>query len=39
MVQITVCGGCKFKGSETNVIEGFVINGKGLISVLNKLMD
>ena len=39
MVQVTVCGGSEFQGSEADVVEGFVINGEGLVGVLNKLMD
>ena len=39
MVQVTVCGGSEFQGSEADVVEGFVIDGEGLVGVLNKLMD
>ena len=39
MVQVTVCGGGEFQGSEADIVKGLVVNGEGLVSVLNKLMD
>jgi hypothetical protein len=39
MVEISVCWGSKFEGSEADVIKGFVIDNLDLIGVLNELMD
>jgi len=39
MVQVTVCGGGQLEGPEADVVEGLVINGEGLIGVLDELMD
>jgi hypothetical protein len=39
MVQITVGGGGELKGSEANIVEGFVINNLDDIGVFNELMD
>ena len=39
MVKITVSWGGELKGSEADIIKGFVINAHNLIGVLNKLMD
>ena len=39
VVKITVGGGGQFKGSEANIIEGFVIDDHALIGVLDQLMD
>jgi hypothetical protein len=39
VVKITVGGGGKLKGSEADIVEGFVINDLDLISVLDQLMD
>jgi len=39
MVQVTVCWGGEFQGSEADIVEGLVVNAVGLICVLNKLMD
>ena len=39
MVQVTVCWGGEFQGSEANIVQSLVINTVGLICVLNKLVD
>ena len=39
MVKISVCGGGEFQGPEADVVESLVVNGEGLVGVLNKLMD
>merc|ERR1711970_1136483 len=39
MVQITIGWGGQFKGTEADVVEGFVIDAVGLVGVLNELMD
>ena len=39
MVQVTVCWGGQFQGSETDVVESLVVNTVGFICVLNELMD
>jgi hypothetical protein len=39
VVKITVCRSGKLKSSEANVIKGFVIKGKTLVSILDKLVD
>ena len=39
MVKITVGWGGELKGSEADIVKGFVINAHDLISVLDKLMD
>ena len=39
MVEISVCGGGQFQGSEADVVESFVVDGEGLVGVLNELMD
>ena len=39
MVKITVGWGGELKGSETDIIKGFVINAHNLIGVFDKLMD
>jgi hypothetical protein len=39
MVKITIGWGGEFKSSETDIIEGFVINNLDLIGVFNELMD
>jgi len=38
MVEITIGWGGKFKSSETDIVEGFVINNLNFISVFDKLM-
>jgi len=38
MVEISVGGSCQFKGSEADIIEGFIVNDHALISVLDQLM-
>ena len=39
MVKITIGWGGELKGSEADIVKGFVINAHDLISVLDKLMD
>jgi hypothetical protein len=39
MVKITVGWGGELKGSEADIVKGFVINAHNFIGVLNKLMD
>jgi len=39
VVQISVCGGGQFQGSEADVVEGFVVNAVGLVGVLDQLVD
>jgi len=39
VVEITISGGGELEGSETDIVEGFVINAHNLISVFNELMD
>ena len=39
MVQITVCWGGEFQGSEANVVESLVIDTVSLVGVLNKLVN
>ena len=39
MVQISICGGGQFQGTETNVIECFVVNAESFISVFYKLVN
>jgi len=39
MVQVSIGGGGQFQSSETDVVEGFVINDHALIGVLDQLMD
>jgi len=39
MVKITIGWGGKLKGSEADIIKGFVINAHNLIGVFDKLMD
>jgi len=39
MVEITVGWGGELKGSETDIVEGFVINNLDFISIFDKLMD
>jgi len=38
MVEISVCGGCQFEGSEADIIECLIVNDHALISVLDQLM-
>jgi hypothetical protein len=38
MVKITIGWGSKFKGSETDIIKGFVIDNLNSIRVFDKLM-
>jgi hypothetical protein len=39
MVEITIGWGGELKSSETDIVEGFVINNLDLISIFDKLMD
>jgi len=39
VVKITISGGGEFKGSETDIIKGFVINDEDHIGIFNQLMD
>ena len=39
MVQVTVCWGGEFQGTEADVIESFIVNAVCFIGVLNKLVD
>ena len=39
MVQVTVCGGGEFQGTEADVVESFIVNAVCFICVLNKLVD
>jgi hypothetical protein len=39
MVQVTIGGGSQFKSSETDIVQGFVINDHTFIGVFNQLMD
>ena len=39
MVEISVGGGGELEGSETDIIEGLVINAHNLIGVFDELMD
>jgi len=39
VVKITICGGGELQCSETDIVEGFVINAHDFISILDQLMD
>jgi hypothetical protein len=39
VVQVTVSGGVELQGSETDVVEGLVIDTEGSVRVLDKLVD
>merc|ERR1712109_226680 len=39
MVKITVGGGGELEGTEADIVEGLVVNGHGIIGVLDELMD
>ena len=39
VVQVSISGGGQFQGSETDVVEGFVVNDHALVGVLDQLMD
>jgi len=39
MVEVTIGGGSQFKGSEANIIQGFVVNDHTFIGVFDQLMD
>ena len=38
MVEVTVCGGGQFEGTEANVIQSFIVNAVGFVCVFDKLM-
>ena len=38
MVKITICWSSEFESSETDIVEGLVVNNHTLVSVLNQLM-
>ena len=39
MVQVTVCWGGEFQGSEADIVESLVVDTVGLVGVLNELVD
>ena len=39
MIQVAVGGGGKLEGSETDVVEGFVVNAVRLVGVLDQLVN
>jgi hypothetical protein len=39
MVKVTISGSGQFKGSEANIVQGFIINDHAFISIFNQLMD
>jgi len=39
VVKITISGGGEFKGSEADIVKGFVVNNEDHIGVFNQLMD
>jgi len=39
MVQVTVCRCGQFKGTETDVVQGFIVDTVGLVGVLDQLVD
>ena len=39
MVQVTVGWGGELEGSEADVVEGLVVNAKGLVGVFYKLVN
>ena len=39
MIQIAVGGGGKLESTETDVVEGFVVNAVSLVGVFDQLMD
>jgi len=39
MVQVTISGSGELKSSETDIIEGLVVNNHDLVGVLDQLMD
>jgi len=39
MVQITVCWGGEFQGSEADIVEGFVIDAVGFVGVFDQLVN
>jgi len=39
MVQITIGGGGELKGSEADIVEGFVIDDHAFVGVFDQLMD
>ena len=39
MVEVTACGCGQFQGTETDVVEGFVVDAVGLVGVLYELVN
>ena len=39
MIEVAVGGGGQFEGSETDIVQGFVVDAEGLVCVLNQLVD
>jgi len=39
VVKITISGGGEFKGSEADIVKGFVINDEDHIGIFDQLMD
>lgn len=39
MIQVTVCGRCEFQSTETNVVQGFVVNAECLVRIFHQLMN
>jgi hypothetical protein len=39
VVKITIGGGSELEGSETDIIESFIVDTHDFVSVLNQLMD
>jgi len=39
MVKVTISGGGQLKGSETDVIQSFVINDLDFVGILDQLVD
>jgi hypothetical protein len=39
VVKITISGGGEFKGSETDIVKGFVINDEDHVGIFDQLMD
>ena len=39
MIQVSVGGSGQLKGSEADIIQGFIVNAEGLISIFDQLMN
>lgn len=39
VVEVTVCWGGELEGSEADIVEGFVVNDEGFVSVFDELVD